>query len=592
MPRSLAVSDAPQYWFRRGGGWRSATSTDFFGGEAPSPFSLAKAHPDRIEELFFRDSHGRLWYDPEVYSANFLDVTGTALADVLVEDFRKYYEQGGAGTYWNSSHAPSSRYLWFGQCDRGMDMDTPRAKLHPRENPDNCDRTSEIYGHFYNYFARRCKEAALPVETVVLMGYSSYLRAPRTVGRFPDNVQILCCVGQPGLLWSDRYMKELLETYDGWNALCSPDRKCAPYLYELAHGVPNFVQGYCMGAFLRRIAGHVDPHNFYPCFSSRCGLTEPLAGYLLHRGTWNPAHDPDADMQDFLVRMFGEAAGGRLADCHRLVLRRWREGYIPRVAKGKYLGHNFRSIAHVEFDCFYKEMLDGATLDALDRMLDEAESLLGDDPLRRRRFAKIGGELRKTFADARAFQSLRYPEFTVGRSPTRLPPFGEAFLGGAMKGPAPEATLRWDEKGIALDFRSPAPYTHGRRDSRDGGLFSGDGFELFLMPGNPGRNLYQFACASNGKFEDYHRSIDPPRGNDARWTAKGAAYTAEAKESGWTGSLFVPWSALYDEPPKKGDVWKVNLVSNRTSPAEHASISPTFGNNSFHTMYATMTFGD
>ena len=42
-------TDHPQYWFRAGypnDGWRTATSGDCFGGEAPHPFDLAKAHPD------------------------------------------------------------------------------------------------------------------------------------------------------------------------------------------------------------------------------------------------------------------------------------------------------------------------------------------------------------------------------------------------------------------------------------------------------------------------------------------------------------------------------------------------------------------
>ena len=120
-------TDHPRQHFRAGRsteGWRVGTSTDFFGGEAPSPFDLAKAHPDRIEDIFYRDETGRLWQDPEVYGKNFLDVTTPKLAEILVDDFRKYYAQNGRGTYWKDAWCPSTRYMWFGQCDR-------RVKFRP-----------------------------------------------------------------------------------------------------------------------------------------------------------------------------------------------------------------------------------------------------------------------------------------------------------------------------------------------------------------------------------------------------------------------------------------------------------------------------
>ena len=64
----IHYSDHPRQHFRAGNameGWRVGTSTDFFGGEAPGPFDMAKAHPDEIEKIFYRDTMGRLWYDPQ-----------------------------------------------------------------------------------------------------------------------------------------------------------------------------------------------------------------------------------------------------------------------------------------------------------------------------------------------------------------------------------------------------------------------------------------------------------------------------------------------------------------------------------------------
>ncbi|MDD3545951.1 MAG: hypothetical protein PHG96_11440, partial [Kiritimatiellae bacterium] len=132
--KPAAYRDHPRFIFRGANheNWRVAISTDFFGGEAPNPMVLAKAHPDKLEEIFYRDASGRLWQDSETYLFNYFDVTNPKLADILINDFRQYYDSDGKDSYWGHVWAPSSRYIWFGQCDRGLIMDTPRAKSFPR----------------------------------------------------------------------------------------------------------------------------------------------------------------------------------------------------------------------------------------------------------------------------------------------------------------------------------------------------------------------------------------------------------------------------------------------------------------------------
>ena len=587
----IAYRDHPRQWFRNGranDGWRAATSSDFFGGEAPHPFDLAKAHPDRIEDIFFRDSHGTLWQDPEVYGKNFFDLTDTKFADILVDDFRTYYAQNGTGTYWKASHAPTSRYLWFGQCDRGLDLDTPRARRHRRQNAIMCDRTSEIYGHFYDYLARQCR-TAFPGKTLVLMAYSTYLLAPRTIERFPDNVQILACAGQPALAWSDAHVDEVRRMYAGWNRLCASDKKCVPYLYLMSYKdvepITAFIHGYCFGDFLKRVMPDVDAHHYYPCFGP-FGKENPFGAYLMYHAAWNPDCDSEALMRDFLCRAFGKASGDKLIAACDLMLQRWKDHYIPGVAKGKYLGRNFRSIAQIEFDRLYRETFPAETIDVLEKFLDDAQAELGDDVRRHKRFAKVFDPIRKTLARARAFQRLKYPDFSAGRHPTVLPPFRKAFIGEPLEGPCPEAKFAWSDEGLTLTLRSPAPFADGKS------LFDGDSFELMLAPGKEPSNLYQFVIASNGQYEDYHAQIDQPRGMDHNWVAKGVRHEVSRDGAGWSATLFIPWTALYDAPPNKGDVWKMNLISNRTSPAEYASISPTFRNNRFYDMYATVHFED
>lgn len=585
----LAYRDHPRQLFRAGHpneGWRTATSTDWFGGEAPSPFDLAKAHPDKFETIFYRDGQGHLWQDPKVYGKNFLDVTNPELAKILVDDFRKYYAQNGTGTYWKSTWAPSSRYMWFGQCDRRVKIDNERARAHPRKDPyPTSDRYSEIYGHFYKHLSALAKEA-FPDRRLVLMAYSNYLRAPRTTGAFPDNVQIMACIGTPALARSDSYMKDVLGCYCEWNALCA--HKVVPYLYFLNYSadggpIPMLMHGMFMGEFLKKTESHTDKGLYYPCFG-HMGRKFPLAAHLTYRSAWNPDYDALAGARDYLENLFGPAAPPLVKFVER-IRELWIERYIPAFAGGPYSGRNMRGIPQLQYDAFYTRMLTSSAVVELEALLAEAETLTRGDGRRMRLFKTFAEPYRKTFANAEAYRSIHVKSFGVGRSPTRLPPFHKAYLDDGKKVVSPDADMHWSDKGLTLSVRSPAPFKKGTH------LWDADSFELFVAPGDEKPvNLYQFVFAANGQTEDIHEQLDPPRPGDPEWKAAGARCDVKSGEDAWTAELFIPWTAFYDAPPKAGDVWRMNLVSNRTTPAEYSSIAPTLNNNRTWSFYARVVF--
>ena len=586
-------SDHPRQHFRAGRtteGWRVGTSTDFFGGEAPSPFDLAKAHPDMIEDIFYRDATGRLWQNPEVYGKNFLDVTNPKLAEILVGDFEKYYAQNGRGTYWKDAWCPSTRYMWFGQCDRRVKFSDDVLEKYRREDPrPDCDRYSELYGHFYLYLAKLAKER-FPDRRLVLMAYSNYLRAPRTTGRFPDNVQIMACIGTPALAASDVYMNDVYECYDEWNALTS--HKVVPYLYNLCYGanggpVPMLMQGLFMGEFLKKIAPHTDELGiYYPCFG-RFAKADPLAAYLMFRSAWNPDFDALAGARDYATGLLGVEAGAKLADFVARLRALWVERYIPEVDNGPYVRRHTRCIPQLQHEAIYVKMLSPDVLDELESRLAAVEKLVAGDAKRAKIFAQFAGPMRKTFADARAYQSIKVADVDVGCSPTRLPDFKKAYVDDGSKVVNPDAKMSWSDEGLSLSVVSPAPYKLGKD------IWDSDSFELFIAPGDDKPvNLYQFAVAANGKYEDFHSQIDPPRPNDMDWKAAGLKVDVKRGEKEWRLDLFLPWSALYDAAPKPGDVWRMNLISNRTSPQEYSSIAPTLNNNFRWNFYTRIHFKD
>ena len=124
-------------------------------------------------------------------------------------------------------------------------------------------------------------------------------------------------------------------------------------------------------------------------------------------------------------------------------------------------------------------------------------------------------------------------------------------------------------------------------------IWDSDSFELFIAPGDAKPvNLYQFAIAANGHWEDFHSQLDPPRPNDADWKAAGLKVDVKRGEKEWRLDLFLPWSALYDAAPKPGDVWRMNLISNRMAPYEYDAIAPTLNANYRWKFYTRFHFVD
>jgi len=598
MPRraSLTVEpcayrDHPRYWTRwpLNENWRGGISSDFFGGEAPKPFDLAKAHPNRLEDIFYRDGSGRLWQDPKDYGKNFLDVTSTNLAEVLVSDFKDFYEKEGEGSYWGTRWAPTTRYLWFGQCDHRAPFDTPRAKALARKNPSACDAASEIYGWFHDYLARRCQRE-FPGRTLVCMAYSNFLLPPRTIRKFPDNVQMLACLGTPALVRSARYRQTVGRVYDAWNAMCAPDKRCVPYTYDLNYGsasmIVQLLRGRYEGEFLRWAAAHTDTNLVYTCLArgskEEGAYGNELSSYLVYRAIWNPAFDAAAGTRDFFEATCGAEAAPHLVKICDLLAARWEADYLPTFEKGPYFRFSmnnlecFRSIPYTEFAQLYTSTLDDATTSMMAAELTAAEAKIGSDPDVRRRFDAFAVPFRKTLTDIAVYrQKAGTGSVTITSARTEMPRLNVFTVAGGVTPRGVKTEMRWDGTGLFIWTTSRyAPFGGGKP------LGEGASFDLMLAPGQTPTNVYRFQFGANGEREDWRKQLDPPRPTDIGYHADGVRYVSAADEAKktWTTEIFVPWTALYEGCPKKGDVWKMNFAMRRPDAKnELSSFGPTFG---------------
>jgi hypothetical protein len=596
-----AWKDAPKYRFRGGRHEhkRTAISTDFFGGEAPNPITLAKAHPDKIETIFYRDENGKLWHDLKTYINNYFDITNPELADVIVGDFKDYFAKDGVGTYWGKTWAPSSRYIWFGQCDKHLKLQSERALRFPRENARNCDRESEVYGEFYRILGEKCLKE-FPNHTLVLMAYSNYLLAPRRLEKLPENVHILACVGTPVNIRSKKYRDDVTGIYAGWNALMSKGRKCVPYTYDLGYQnsalIPQTIRGYFEGEFLKAVSEYTSQDLVYPC-NYMHGRANYASSYLTYRCLWNPNFDVEAGLKDFFTKTCGDEAGQKLYSFYKILVDLWIERWIPEVETG------LSCIPSPDYKRMYTKVYTEKDVLYLSDLLKEAEKALPNDIAFRKRFDNFAEPFKKLLLDILAYQHMKTPDIDVMRAETPVtldgnpneeawnvahsPKFKQAFVGADTKVVSPDCRLVWDKKGLYLGIKSPAPYKLGK------GMWDGDSFELMIAGGNPLKpaSLYQFVLCANGQYEDLFMPLDQPRSMDKSWTAEGAVYRCQTGKDGWTGELFLPWSIFREGSRYPGAVWKINLISNRhAGTLEYSSWSPTLNNNRNVNLYSRATF--
>ena len=602
---ACAYRDHPRYWTRwpMRENWRSGVSSDFFGGEAPSPFVLSKAHPDKIETIFYRDSSGRLWHDEKEYGGNFLDVSNNKLADILVEDFKRYYETEGADSYWNPVWAPSTRYLWFGQCDKSIIFDNERVRSMQRKNPSACSVMSEVYSHFHNYLAKRCQEE-FPGRTLVLMAYHEFLMPPKTIERFPDNVQMLICHGTPALIGSARYRKLVTAFYDAWNKKCAPDKKGALYTYDLSATqntvFPTMLRGYFEGEFLKHVRPYSDPHNIYTCLTR--GIKEGefpnvLSAHLVFRALWNPDYDADAGMEDFYRLAFGEKSAESMIAIYRLILKRWREDYIPKFEKGPLFKQTmdklqcFRSIPYTEIPVFHTTTMDAPTLDAIEKYLASAEAALPQEEVYRRRFAEYSTHVRRSIESARMYTKFaNSASFVIGREKTEIPRLNSYAITGKV---APRGSRTWMRRGndglYISHWSRYAPF--GAEGPKDKCAY----VDLLLAPGEAPSNVYRISLYANGSVYDCRRQLDPPRAPDDKYDVKGLKLESKADDAArlWTFEAFVPWSAFDEGAPKAGEKWRMNVLgANPIGEKGYgiSSIAPTMGDPWRAEFYGLVTF--
>ncbi|OQA81757.1 MAG: hypothetical protein BWY31_03673 [Lentisphaerae bacterium ADurb.Bin242] len=577
------------------GAYRDGNASRFVGNEFPGPWDLSRLYPDKIDTIFYRDRGGNLYYSPTDYGKNVFDVTNPALADILIDAYKKFYDSKGL---WNGKPLCwplNSEYVYFGQCDRGYRFDNAFALAHPRKNPTGASINSEIYGAFYKTFAEKVNKA-FPGKKLSVLAYSDYLLAPESIAKMPDNLRVFVCTGSPVYIRNPELREFWKKTYSDWNRILAS--KIAPYTYDVFYGKNgcpvDVLRGYFEGEFLRAMRPYIG-REYRAC--AQASYRTYYSTYLVARAMWNPDFNAQAALDEHWPLLYGEKAGASLKKFYHILLDRWVNHYLPTFRP-----KTFGCIAGVDHILLYQKGFPVPVIDDLERALAEAESATVPGSVERRRVDFFAGRWKQMLADIRAFHSIRIPEYTIFRNSGKLIldgkgdetawekaeriRFRDAYAGNDKEVVQPEARILYDGKGIWLLFRAPAPYRIGKQ-----GPWSGDCFEFFLSPGESKSKIYQFVVGSDRTCEVYFKSQDPPRPVEIRRQAGDVKSAVITGKDEWSAELYIPYSILeLEKVPEPGDLWYVNLISNRKIPAEYTSFSPTLYNNYMIHFYGKLKF--
>ena len=183
-----------------------------------------------------------------------------------------------------------------------------------------------------------------------------------------------------------------------------------------------------------------------------------------------------------------------------------------------------------------------------------------------------------------------------------LGPLGDPSTGAeADRHPvAAFAKIGWDERALYLGIvvRDRSPSSPFRGNDLDPHLWSkSSAIELMLQPGDPGdnRDYYELQVDVQGavwdtRFDDYNQPITGAGAQrlfgHQEWSSQVERAVFVDKDHFYAVELSLPWATLTSArvavPPRKGDVWRLNLYSFRDGQRLALAWSPLRGQGNFH----------
>ena len=572
--------------------WRQGTRKQMQGSHSPEPISYAKAHPDRVKDIFYTSPSGKFWCNPNGHVGNYYDVTNLRFADLLVEDWKRMYETGGTYRPGKIHEYATDTGVSFGVCDTYMPLTdmlgNPTVKelklIRDEElkgNPAAAMRN--VYGRFFQYLGQKL-ERELPGKELWLLVYYNSLYAPNDVRwKLPDNVHIWLCLGRmPRKIGSPKLRQQCLDLAREWYEALGGRPAELMWLYNADRD--PFQRAICPS-----LVGRI-PRVFGKYFGRRGMFFDWSAGaddlwynfqsaYALEKSQWNPDFDVQAAFDEMWTPFFGETAGAHLKAFRRLLEEMYDTYALPAD------------------DSVSQPRYPSEAIDALERELEAAKAASDPATPEGRRVRLVADHWTKPIETQRVLAAYRRPVYEV--------PYRSSVLDWASVRPVPlintfgnavppepiELKLAWDEKGLYGSFESCLKPLA----SKDRDVFSNDSLELFLSPYAECDVLYQQVWDSIGQsFSLSQRFLPIPQPSDLAWRCEGAYWHPRASGSRLTADFFLPFAAFGGAKAKAGDEWRANFVftANGVSPKIVRGSCLTFHNNRNIPMFGSIRFAE
>ncbi|MDY0175817.1 MAG: hypothetical protein WCS95_02155 [Lentisphaeria bacterium] len=566
---------------------------------SPRPEDMALAFPEQLETIFYTSAEGKFFYNPKQHLGNLFNVVDLKFADLLIEVWKaKINGDKMIGALPAEKFQLGARPNWisFGNCDtyqqeadivndpvvKSLNLITDLDRARPPRA-----LMANVYARFYEYVCRRLAQELPQAQLCILAYYNAeYAPVDPRFKKMPGNIQVNLCNGTvPKYISVPEQRRAFQQEVRQWvestgkpvHRLWLYDEYRNPYVRavigEFVHEVPK-----ALGKDLGDGALFLDSGFQFPYYSSF---------YAAFRSMWNPDWDVQAGLDEHWALFYGEKAAPFLREFHQILKHELMDFYHS-LAERKVAVPTYPAKA----------------IQRLEDLLASAESSISPDSVEMRRFKVFSAPWAENIRVQKAAQSYKLPLYSAAR----LRPGETVNLDGladeacwqrAAKvqfidpnggGQAPdypiEAKLLWDEQGIYGFFHSPYP------PLLDKTLWFNSGYELFLMPGDEAQQNYQFAFdAQNNQYFGKQRMLPLPGPVDPNHKVPGWQLKSRVDEQGWRLEFHLPYACFEEGPPKAGQTWRFNLVSNKLNlPKEVSASSLTLGNHHNYEKYGLIRF--
>lgn len=576
----------------RAGGWHPGG-----GSHCPHPGPYAKAHPDKLNTIFYTDPFGKFWYEPNAHVGNYYNVLDLGFAELLIADVRKYYETKGMKDPGGFRGNVNDKYVSFGVCDTYMPISTmlndPTVKklgliseADLKREPDAV--TANVYGRFIQHYAKRIGEE-FPGKELNLLAYYNTKCAPTDPRwKLPDNLAIFLCDGRlPRKVRSKKFMEESRRLFKEWYDARGGKPAEKVWMYT---SNDNPFQRAMIPEFSGEVVKELAPYmgrvtKFYDWSSSYDIWHYWYSAYCQYRTEWNPDFPVDAAIDEAFDLMYGGEAAEHMKRFHRIQ----KETYLTYALETSDLSPTYPS----------------AAVDEMEKELKAAGECVKDNKLTEIRWKLVSDFWWSAFKLQRAQANYEPPFYEVGRlfdgEKVALDGQGDEKAWSRVKPMKlldPRGTgsitsehdvrFLWDDKGVY--GRITANYAALAEEKND--LWGNDSIELLFAPGLKKEEYYQIAFDLLGrKYLGTQRVAPIIQPVNLNWKAEGFKHAQKLGKDGWTCEFFVPFSIFQNPPPNAYDDWNFNFVVNKKSePRDYVGSALTMRVNSNLAMFGILRF--